>query len=76
MQKARSRCTLMRVATGSTEIAMGSTEIATGLSVRTGRSRRGHALSRSDHDGRCGRDGPVNAAYQAVAFTGSAPESE
>ncbi|MQL92346.1 hypothetical protein Taro_024968 [Colocasia esculenta] len=66
----RSRHTLMRVATGSTEIATGSS---------TGRDR----LIGSDRDDRFYRDhitiersvamALVNVAYRAVAFTGSAP---
>ncbi|MQL89777.1 hypothetical protein Taro_022355, partial [Colocasia esculenta] len=39
------------------------------------KSRR-QALSRSDRDRTLCRDGLVNAAYQAVVFTGSAPEPD
>ncbi|MQL77338.1 hypothetical protein Taro_009745 [Colocasia esculenta] len=44
--------------------------------VRSGSRSRRQALSRSDCDSRLCRDCPVNAAYQAVAFTGSTPESD
>ncbi|MQM02102.1 hypothetical protein Taro_034865 [Colocasia esculenta] len=39
------------------------------------RTRQG-SLSRSDHDRYLCRDGPENATYQAVAFSGSEPEFE
>ncbi|MQM17147.1 hypothetical protein Taro_050114 [Colocasia esculenta] len=64
----------MRVATGSTEITTGSSTSRDGLVGRA-----------ADHDDSPCRDqiatestvamALVNAAYRAVAFTGSAPES-
>ncbi|MQL85084.1 hypothetical protein Taro_017597 [Colocasia esculenta] len=75
MHKLRSRRTLMRVVTGSTEIAMGTCTGRDGL-VRSGSRSRRQALSRSDRDERLCRDGLMNAAYWAVMFTGSAPESD
>ncbi|MQM09133.1 hypothetical protein Taro_041998 [Colocasia esculenta] len=49
--------------------------VATGSTDRAARSRR-PGLSRSDHDGTFCRDAPVNAAYRAITFTGSVPESD
>ncbi|MQM20334.1 hypothetical protein Taro_053352 [Colocasia esculenta] len=39
------------------------------------RSPRPHRFRQTDRHGKLCRDGPVNAAYRAVAFTGSTPES-
>ncbi|MQM19884.1 hypothetical protein Taro_052897 [Colocasia esculenta] len=73
----------MRVATGSCENATSSCTGRNGLIdsgrdglVRSGRRSRRQALSRSDCDSRLYHDGPVNAAYRAVTFTRSAPESD
>ncbi|MQM20043.1 hypothetical protein Taro_053057 [Colocasia esculenta] len=52
----------------------GHVRVATGSTDRAARSRR-PVLSRSDRDGTLYRDAPMNAAYRAVAFTGSVPES-
>ncbi|MQM04130.1 hypothetical protein Taro_036926 [Colocasia esculenta] len=45
------------------------------MSVRADRSRR-QALSLSDRDKRSVATALVNAAYRAIAFTGSAPEPD
>ncbi|MQM04162.1 hypothetical protein Taro_036957 [Colocasia esculenta] len=44
--------------------------------VRWGNRSRRQALSQSDRDSRLCRDGLVNTAYRAIAFIGSAPESD
>ncbi|MQL90304.1 hypothetical protein Taro_022893 [Colocasia esculenta] len=66
MQKPKLRRTL---------VATGSYEGRDGLIRSDNRSRR-QDLSRSDYDGRLCRDSPANAAYRAVVFTWSAPESD
>ncbi|MQM11640.1 hypothetical protein Taro_044548 [Colocasia esculenta] len=67
----------MRVATGSTEIATGSStgrdrHVALGRQIATGL-----ALCRDQIATECSiAMALVNAAYRAVAFTGSAPEPD
>ncbi|MQL71111.1 hypothetical protein Taro_003402 [Colocasia esculenta] len=62
----------MRVATASTEIRQGFVQVATGLSVRADRSRR-QAYCDQIATERSVAMALVNAANQAVAFTGSTP---
>ncbi|MQM20806.1 hypothetical protein Taro_053834 [Colocasia esculenta] len=57
------------------QVTTGSYEDRDGSFGQAARTRQG-SLSRSDRDRYLRRDGPENAAYRVVAFSGSEPEFE
>ncbi|MQM06572.1 hypothetical protein Taro_039399 [Colocasia esculenta] len=75
-KKLRSRRTLVSVVTGSgRQIATESYEDRDGSFDQATRTRQG-SLSRSNRDRYMCRDGPENAAYRVVTFSGTSPEFE
>ncbi|MQL81610.1 hypothetical protein Taro_014070 [Colocasia esculenta] len=75
MQKAEIATYLCKGRDGIRQIATGSYEDRDELFGQAARTRQG-SLSRSDRDRYLCCDGPENAAYQAIAFSGTSPELE
>ncbi|MQM11182.1 hypothetical protein Taro_044086 [Colocasia esculenta] len=75
MQKAEIATHPCKGHNGIRQVATGSYEDRDGSFGQAARTRQG-SLSRSDRDRYLCHDGPENAAYRAVTFSGSEPEFE